>query len=90
MRDLTGDPNVITNLSNHSLTEQEFSILNKGLKYGILPTHFGILSIQTTFEKLYHDTRSFLNWKDRLELKRILMNFYSKYKSTFFSQNQIT
>ena len=84
MRNLTGDPNVITNLSNHPLTEQEFLILNKGLKYGILPTHFDFLSTQTTFEKLYHDTRSFLNWKDRIELKRILMNLYSKYKSGFF------
>ena len=84
MRNLTGDPNVITNLSNHPLTEQEFSILNKGLKYGILPTHFDFLSTQTTFEKLYHDTRSFLNWKDRIELKRIPMNLCSKYKSGFF------
>ena len=61
MRNLIGDPNVITNLSNHPLTEQKFSILNKGLKYGILPTYFDFLSTQTTFEKLYHDTRSFLN-----------------------------
>ena len=84
MRNLTGDPNVITNSSNHPLTEQEFSILNKGLKYGILPTHFDFLSTQTTFEKLYHDTRSSLNWKNRIELKRILLNLYSKYKSGFF------
>ena len=75
---------------SHPLTEQEFSILNKGLKYGILPTHFDFLSTQTTFEKLYHDTRSFLNWKDRIELKRILMNLYSKISPVSFSQNQIT
>ena len=90
VRNLTGDLNVITSLSDHPLTEQEFSILNKGLKYGILPTHFDFLSTQTTFKKLYHDTRSFFNRKDRIELKQILMNLYSKYKSGFFSQNQIT
>ena len=33
MRNLTGDPNVIIDLSDHPLTEQEFSVLNKGLKY---------------------------------------------------------
>ena len=33
MRNLTGDPNVIIDLSDHPFTEQEFSVLNKGLKY---------------------------------------------------------
>ena len=53
MRNSTGDSNVITNLSDHPLTEQEFSVFNKELKYGILPTHFDFLSTQSTFEKLY-------------------------------------
>ena len=37
MHNLTGNPSAITNLSDHSLTEQEISVLNKGLKYDILP-----------------------------------------------------
>ena len=37
MRNLTGDPSTISNLSDHSLTEQEISVLNKDLKYDILP-----------------------------------------------------
>jgi len=33
MRNLTGELNVITNLSDHVLTDYEYSALNKGLKF---------------------------------------------------------
>ena len=52
MSNLTGAPNVAINLSDHPLTEQDYSFLNKGLKFGILPIDFDFLSTQSTFAKL--------------------------------------
>ena len=49
MRNLTDDPIVISYLSDHSLTEKEFSVLNEGPKYGIISTHFDFLSTPSTF-----------------------------------------
>jgi len=59
MRNLTGELNVMTNLSDHILTDHEYSALNKGLKFGFLSTHFDFLSTQASFEKLYQYTRPF-------------------------------
>ena len=52
MSNLPGAPNVAIKLSDHPLTEQGFSFLNKGLKFGILPIDFDFLSTQSTFAKL--------------------------------------
>ena len=83
-RNLTGAPNVITNLSNHTLTSNEQSALNKGLNFSILPPFFDFLQIQASFERLYQETRSRLCFKERIEFKRIIFNLYSKYKSGYF------
>ena len=69
MSNLTGAPNVATNLSDHPLTEQGFSFLNKGLKFGILPIDFDFRSSQSTFAKLLRhmivlELKTELNYSD--------------------------
>ena len=83
-RNITGSPNVITNLSSHNLTSDERSALNKGLNFGILPLHFNFLKIHASFECLYHETRSHLSFKNKIEFERMIFNLYSKYKSGYF------
>ena len=51
-RNLSGVPQVITNLSNYTLSTLETSALNKGLKFNILPTYFDFLQVQASFERL--------------------------------------
>ena len=80
-RNITGDPNVITNLSSHTLTSYERSALNKGLNYSIFPSYFDFLQIQASFERIYQETRSHPRFKERFELKRMIFNLYSEYKS---------
>ena len=80
-RNITGSPNVITNLSSHNLTSDERSALNKGPNFGILPLHFYFLKIQASFERLYHEIRSYLSFKNRIEFERMIFNLNSKYKS---------
>ena len=67
----------------------EISALNKGLNFNILPNYFDFLQVQASFERLYQETRQFLSCTDRIEFKRIIINLYSKYKSSyFFSKNR--
>ena len=75
--------NVITNFSSHVLTFDERSALNKGLNYSFLPPYFDFLQIQASLERLYQETRSYLGFKERIELKRMIFNLYSKYKSGY-------
>ena len=53
---ISGDPNIITNLSSHTLTFYERSALNKGLNYSIFPSDFDFLPIQAIFEHIYLGT----------------------------------
>ena len=48
------------------------------------PPYFDFLQTQTSFEKLYQESRPYLNHQDKIERKRILFSLYSKYKSGFF------
>ena len=76
--------NVVFNLSKYALNSVERSALNHGLQYSILPPYFDFLQTQTSFEKLYQESRPYLNHQDKIELKRILFSLYSKYKSGIF------
>ena len=76
--------NVVFNLFKYALNSVEWSALNHGLQYSILPPYFDFLQTQTSFEKLYQESRPYLNHQDKIELKRIFFNLYSKYKSGFF------
>ena len=84
MQNLDKDPKVVINLSHRKLTPTELSSLNHGLKYSILPSHFDFLQTQASFEQLYQQSRAFLNFRSKIEFKRMLMNLYSKYKSGYF------
>ena len=80
--------NFITNFSSHVLTFDERSALNKGLNYSFLPSYFDFLQIQASLERFYQETRSYLGFKERIDLKRMIFNLYSKYKSGYFHLKQ--
>jgi len=82
--DITDSIHVIKNFSDHLLTTEEISALNKGLNFSIVPLHFNFLQIQASLERIYHETRPYLDFKNRLEFKRLIFNMYSKYKSGYF------
>ena len=84
---ITDDSKVVTNLSKRVLTATEISALNNGLQFGILPSKFDFLQTQASFERLYQESRPYLNYCDRIELKQIIMNMYSKYKLGYFLLN---
>jgi len=71
-------PKVVLNQSNRTLSQSQYSALNNPRQYGILPCYFDALSIQPSFEKLYKDVRWYLH-RDRIELKRMLISFYTAY-----------
>ena len=85
---ITDDSKVVTNLSKRVLTATEISALNNGLQFGILPSKFDFLQAQASFERLYQESRPYLNCCDRIELKQIIMNMYSKYKLGYFFTKQ--
>ena len=75
---------IVRNLSSRILSDSEKCALNKGLNYSILSPHLDLLNLQTEFENLYQEIRPILQQPQRTELKRMLLNFYSKYKSSYF------
>ena len=75
---------VVRNLSSRSLTEIEYKCLNYGLKFGVFPSFFNHIKVQTEFEDLYQQVRPHLDNNERIEFKSRLINLYSKYKSSFF------
>ena len=85
VENMKGMNNVITNLSARQITQYEISVLNKGLNFGILSNFFNFLQIQASLERIYQETRPFLKTSQlRIELKRLIINLYSKYKSGYF------
>ena len=84
-RNVNGDPNVITNLSSHALTSYERSALNKSLNYSILPSYFNFLQIQASFECIYQEIQSDLRFKERIELKRMILIFIANINPDIFA-----
>ena len=80
--------NVVTNLSSKILGDCEIDLLNIGLDFGILPGKFNFLQVRANLEKFYQECRPFLQQQHRIELKRLLINQYSKLKSIFFYKNK--
>jgi len=54
-----------------------------GLYFGILPGKFNFLQVRGNLEKFCQECRPFLQQQHRIELKRLLINQYSKLKSSF-------
>ena len=78
------DNSTIRNLSKRILTDTEKSALSKGLNYCIPVPYLDLLNVQTEFENLYQEIRPFLKQQQKTEFKRILINLYSKFKSSYF------
>ena len=56
----------------------EHQALNHGLQFGILPTRFNFIDVQTEFENLYRQVRLRLQNTKRLLFKTKLINLYNK------------
>ena len=84
----SGTSNAINNLTDYPLTLVETKALNKGLDFGILPFRFDFLQIQASFERLYHETRPYLSFVDRLEFKSLIFHLYDEYKWGYFHEKQ--
>ena len=79
---------VVVNLSHKKLTPTEHQALNHGLQFGILPTKFNFIDVQTEFENLYWQVRPRLQNTKRLLFKTKLINLYNKYQYTYFYSKQ--
>ena len=70
------------------ICQKEYKLLNRGLKFGIFPSKFNYIGIQTEFEDLYQQVRPSLNNDERIEFKSKLMTLYHKYKSSFYYERK--
>ena len=57
-------------------------LLSKGLNFGIYTLYPNIIEVQKKFENLHQEILSTLDHNQRTEFKRILLNLYSKCKSS--------
>jgi len=76
--------NAVNNLPGKKLGNCEIDLLSKGIDFGILPGKFNFLQVRANVEKFYQECRPFLQQLHRTELKRLLINQYSKLKPNFF------
>ena len=59
-------------------------LLSKGLNFGIYTLYLNLIEVQKKFENLHQEILSILDHNQRTEFKRILLNLYSKCKSSHF------
>ena len=78
------DISTIRNLSKRILTDTENSAIRKGLNYRIAVPYLGLPHVQTQFENLFQKFRYLFKQQQKTEFKRILINLYYKFKSSYF------
>ena len=78
------DISTIRNLSKRILKDTENSATRKSLNYCIAVLYLGLLNVQTQFENLFQEIRYLLKQQQKTEFKRILLNLYRKFKSSYF------